>query len=138
MHARAALVGAVITVMGAAPGAHHSWNSVFSESKPLILRGTISKVELVNPHGWIWIDVKNPDGSITKWGIEGGSPNGLVRNGITKDTLKIGEELVVRGYGTRDGSNLVAGVSYTRPDGTEFLLANDGAEAAAKALGNLK
>ena len=83
----------------------------------------------MNPHGWIWIDVKGEDGTVTKWGIEGGSPNGLIRNGITKDSLKIGEELVVRGYGTRDGSNLVAGVSYQRADGKEFWLANDGAEA---------
>ena len=74
--------------------------------------------------------------SITKWGIEGGPPNGLIRNGITKDSLKIGEELIVRGYGTRDGSNLVAGVSYQRADGKEFWLANDGAEATAKARGN--
>jgi hypothetical protein len=93
----------------------------------------------VNPHGWIWIDVKNEDGTVAKWGIEGGSPNGLIRNGITKASLKIGEELIVRGYGSRDGSNLVAGVSYTRAaDGKEFLLGNDGAEAEAKTRGNLK
>src|SRR5262245_39485894 len=79
--------------------AHHSWNTVFSEDKPLVLRGTISKVELVNPHAWIWIDVKAADGMIQKWGIEGGPPNGLIRNGITKDSLKIGEELIVHGYG---------------------------------------
>ena len=91
-------------------GAHHSWNTVFSEDKPLVLKGTVAKVELVNPHGWIWLDVKSPDGTVTKWGIEGGPPNGLIRNGITKETLKVGEELIVRGYGSRDGSNLVAGV----------------------------
>ena len=132
-----AFVGALIALAGASVGAHHSWNQVFSEDKPLVLRGTISKVELVNPHGWIWIDVKGDDGAVKKWGIEGGSPNGLIRNGITKDSLKIGEELTVRGYGSRDGSNLVAGVSYTRADGRELWLANDGAEAAAKAKGNL-
>ena len=133
----ALLAGVLVALAGASVGAHHSWNQVFSEDKPLVLRGTISKVELVNPHGWIWIDVKGEDGTVTKWGIEGGSPNGLIRNGITKDSLKLGEELVVRGYGTRDGSNLVAGVSYQRADGKELWLANDGAEAAAKAKGNL-
>jgi hypothetical protein len=132
------VVGVLTILASASAGAHHSWNSVFSEDKPLVLHGTLSKVELVNPHGWLWIDVKNEDGTVTKWGIEGGSPNGLIRNGITKDSLKLGEELIVRGYGTRDGANLVAGVSYTRADGKEFLLANDGAEAAAKAKGNLK
>ena len=133
-----AVVGVLVIVSGLPLSSHHSWNTVFSEDKPLVLRGTLSKVELVNPHGWIWIDVKGPDGTVTKWGIEGGPPNGLIRNGITKDTLKVGEELVVRGYGSRDGSNLVAGVKYERADGKEFFLANDGAEATAKARGNLK
>jgi len=133
-----AVVGVLATLSGLPVGAHHSWNTVFSEDKPLVLRGTLAKVELVNPHSWIWLDVKGPDGTSTKWGIEGGPPNGLIRNGITKDTLKVGEELVVRGYGSRDGSNLVAGVKYERADGKEFFLANDGAEATAKARGNLK
>ena len=141
MQARAVVVvvGVAVVLTQTWAGAHHSWNTVFSEDRPLVLRGTISKVELVNPHAWIWIDVKSEDGTITKWGIEGGPPNGLIRNGITKDSLKIGEELVVHGYGPRDEStNQVAGVKYERADGTEFWLANDGAEATAKARGNLK
>jgi hypothetical protein len=140
MQARALLViaGALAVVSGTSVAAHHAWNTVFSEDKPLVLKGTVAKVELVNPHGWIWIDVKNADGTVTKWGIEGGPPNGLIRNGITKDSLKVGEELTVRGYGTRDGSNLVAGVQYERADGKAFFLANEGAEATAKARGNLK
>jgi uncharacterized protein DUF6152 len=133
------LTGVMVILSAIAAGAHHSWNTVFSESKPLVLRGTLAKVELVNPHAWIWIDVKAADGTITKWGIEGGPPNGLIRNGITKDTLKVGEELVVHGYGPRDETtNQVAGVKYERADGKEFWLANEGAEATAKALGNLK
>ena len=135
---RAAIAAVVVMIGTASIGAHHAWNTVFSEDKPLVLKGTVAKVELVNPHGWIWIDVKNPDGSSTKWGIEGGPPNGLIRNGITKDSLKIGEELTVRGYGSRDGSNLLAGVQYERADGKAFFLANEGAEATAKARGNLK
>ena len=140
MQARAILVmtGVLAALSGASLAAHHSWNTVFSEDKPLVLKGTVAKVELVNPHGWIWIDVKNADGTVTKWGIEGGPPNGLIRNGITKDSLKIGEELTVRGYGSRDGSNLLAGVQYERADGKAFFLANEGAEATAKARGNLK
>lgn len=134
----AALAAVLVALSGALIGAHHSWNTVFSEDKPLILRGTLLKVEFVNPHGWIWIEVKGADGAVTKWGIEGGPPNGLIRNGITKDTLKVGEELVVHGYGSRDGSNVVAGVKYERADGKEFFLANEGAEATAKARGNLK
>ena len=133
------LIAVVVVVSGIRVSAHHSWNTVFSEDRPLVLRGTISKVELVNPHAWIWLDVKGEDGVVTKWGIEGGPPNGLIRNGITKDSLTIGEELIVHGYGPRDGStNQVAGVKYERADGKEFWLANEGAEATAKARGNLK
>jgi len=141
MQARCApvLLGVLITAGAAAMSAHHSWNTVFSEDKPLVLRGTISKVELVNPHAWIWLDVKGADGAIQKWGIEGGPPNGLIRNGITKDSLKIGEELIVHGYGARDEATFqVAGVKYEKADGQEFWLANEGAEATAKARGNLK
>jgi hypothetical protein len=140
MQARAFVVvtGVIAALGGSVASAHHSWNTVFSEDKPLILKGTVAKVELVNPHGWIWIEVKNADGTVTKWGIEGGPPNGLIRNGITKDSLMVGEELTVRGYGSRDGSNLLAGVQYERADGKAFFLANEGAEATAKARGNLK
>jgi hypothetical protein len=135
---RAVMVAAAVILGTATITAHHAWNTVFSEDKPLVLKGTVAKVELVNPHGWIWIDVKNPDGTSTKWGIEGGPPNGLIRNGITKDSLTVGEELTVRGYGSRDGSNLLAGVQYERADGKAFFLANEGAEATARARGNLK
>ena len=135
----AVYIGVMLLLAAATARAHHSWNTVFSEDKPLVLRGAISKVELVNPHAWIWIDVKAADGTIQKWGIEGGPPNGLIRNGITKDSLKIGEELIVHGYGARDETMFqVAGVKYERADGKEFFLANEGAEATAKARGNLK
>ena len=133
------LIGVALALGVTTARAHHSWNTVFSEDKPLLLRGTISKVELVNPHAWIWIDVKAADGMVQKWGIEGGPPNGLIRNGITKDSLKIGEELIVHGYGARDDTTFqVAGVKYEKADGQEFWLANEGAEATAKAKGNLK
>src|SRR6185436_11260926 len=113
------LIGVILALAATTARAHHSWNTVFSEDKPLVLRGTISKVELVNPHAWIWIDVTAADG--------------------TKDSLKIGEELVVHGYGARDETTFqVAGVKYEKADGQEFWLANEGAEATAKARGNLK
>ena len=119
--------------------AHHAFGGEFDANRPILLKGTVGKVELVNPHAWIWIDVKGDDGTIQKWGIEGGPPNGLIRNGVTKDSLKIGEELIVHGYGARDAATFqVAGVKYERADGQEFWLANEGAEATAKARGNLK
>ena len=128
----------IVTLGAVQVGAHHSWNTVFSEDKPLVLRGTLAKVELVNPHGWIWIEVKGADGTVSRWGIVCGPPNFLCRTGITKVTLILGEYLLVRGSGARDGSNLLAGVKYERADGKEFWLGNDGAEALAKARGDLK
>ena len=69
--------------------AHHSFAAAFDENHPINLQGTVTKVELVNPHAWIWIDVKGPDGMVTNWGIEGGPPTNLLRNGITKTSLAI-------------------------------------------------
>ena len=139
MRARLGVVVAVVVVLGgAALQAHHTWVSVFSEDKPIVLRGTLAKVELVNPHSWIYIDVKNEDGSVSRWAVEGGPPNGLVRRGVTKASFTVGEALTVYGYGARDNSNQVAGVKFERGDGKEFFLANDGVEAVAKSKGNLK
>lgn len=135
---RAAAVVGVMALAGISAQAHHSWTAVFDEDKPMVVTGTLTKVEFVNPHGWIWIDVKSPDGTVVSYGVEGGAPNGLIRNGVTKNSMKLGETLTVRGYGARDGSNLIAGVSYTKADGSQFFLANEGAESAAKAKGNLK
>jgi hypothetical protein len=118
--------------------AHHTWVSVFSEEKPVVLRGTLAKVELVNPHSWIYVDVKNPDGTVSRWAVEGGPPNGLVRNGVTKASFTVGEPIVVYGYGARDNSNQVAGVKFERTDGKQFFLANDGVQAVAESRGNLK
>ena len=130
---------AVFVLLAAATaGAHHAWNITFTEEKPVVIKGTLAKVDLVNPHSWFWIDAKNKDGSVTHWAIEGGPPNGLIRNGINKETLKLGEELTVYGYGARDGSNQMAGVRYQRADGTEYGLANLSVEAVAKEKGNLK
>src|ERR1700686_4017641 len=103
----AAYIGITIGMTPVPLSAHHSWTGVFTEDKPITLIGTLTKVELVNPHGWIWIDVKSTDGTVTNWGIEGGAPNSLIRHGVTKNTLKIGEKLTVNGYQARDGSNLV-------------------------------
>jgi hypothetical protein len=129
----------VVLVSASVPlAAHHSWIAFYTDDKPMVLRGALAKVELVNPHGWLWVDVKNADGTTTRWGIEGGSLDGLARNGITKGLLTPGETLTVHGYGARNGSNLIAGVRFERADGSQFSLANEGAEAAAKARGNLQ
>lgn len=94
-------------------GAHHAFAAEFDASKPLILKGTVEKWELVNPHSWIHLNVKNPDGSVTKWMVEGGSPNSLFRLGFTKESLPKGTEIVVDGYQAKDGANRAVGKDLT-------------------------
>jgi hypothetical protein len=86
-----AAVGVIGLTLAVVPlRAHHAFTSEFDASKPVKLRGTVTKVELINPHSWIHIDVKGPDGTVTNWAIEGGTPNTLFRLGVTKDSLAIG------------------------------------------------
>src|SRR5580693_1723846 len=97
--------------------AHHAFAAEFDEKRPLKLQGTVTKWELVNPHSWIHIDVKDADGKVTNWMVEGGSPNALFRLGFTKDALPPGTEIVVDGYQAKDGSNRAVGKDLTFPDG---------------------
>ena len=85
--------------------AHHAFAAEFDVNKPLILKGTVTKMEWINPHAWIHIDVKNADGTTTSWMIECGSPNTLFRKGFTKDSLPAGAEIMVDGYMAKDGGN---------------------------------
>jgi hypothetical protein len=97
--------------------AHHAFASSFDVNLPLELRGTVSKVELINPHSWIHIDVVNEEGVSETWRIEGGSPNALFRNGITKNSIPVGSELLITGYGARDGTLRAVGATITFADG---------------------
>jgi len=111
----------VLAVAGSA-WAHHAFATEFNSNRPVLLRGTVSKVEFINPHSWIHIDVENEDGTVTTWMIEGGSPNALLRRGIDRNTLPIGAEIVVDGYGSRDGGNKAVGVDVKHADGRELFL----------------
>jgi hypothetical protein len=126
------LVGlaAVSLALAAAPlYAHHAFSSEFDADKPLQLAGTVSKVEWVNPHAWIHIDVKKPDGQVEEWMIEGGTPNTLMRRGVSRDTLKIGTEVRISGYQAKDGSNRANGRDITYPDGRKLFLGSTGTGA---------
>jgi Family of unknown function (DUF6152) len=102
--------------------AHHSFAAEFDLEKPVELQGKVTKVEFMNPHSWIHIDVKNAKGEIEKWEIEGGTPNTLFRKGINQNTLAIGTEIVVEGYQSRDGANRASGRNLTLTDGRKLFI----------------
>ena len=106
--------------------AHHSFAGEFDVEKPVKLQGTITRVEWINPHAWIHIDVKKPDGTVESWAIEGGTPNTLYRRGITRDSVKAGMVINVDGYLARDGSNKANGRDLTLPNGQKLFLSGGG------------
>ncbi len=108
--------------------AHHSFAAEFDVTKPVKLVGTVTKMEWINPHSWIHMDVKNPDGTVTSWMIEGGSPNALLRRGFTKHSLEAGTQIVVEGYQAKDGANRANGRDLTFPDGKRLFIGTDAGE----------
>jgi uncharacterized protein DUF6152 len=112
--------------------AHHAFASEFDVDKPIDLRGTVTKVELINPHSWIHIDVKDASGTTTSWMIEGGSPNSLLKRGVTKNTIPVGAELVIGGYQARDGSNKAVGRTITFADGKALFFGSTPAAAESQ------
>jgi len=109
--------------------AHHSFAAEYDAKKPITLKGTVTKVEWVNPHGWIYIDVKAPNGKVANWAVEAGSPQVLARRGLKKNFLPIGAEVVITGYQARDGSNTANGSSVKFPDGRDIFFGSQGADA---------
>jgi len=117
------MLGLAGLLMAAAPTwAHHAFAAEFDAQKPVKLRGTVAKVEFINPHSWIHIDVKDADGKVTRWMVEGGSPNALFRRGVTKDALPQGTEISVDGYQAKDGSNRANGRDITFADGRKLFV----------------
>jgi len=130
------LVGVVVAVgllLVAVPVmAHHSFAAAFDENKPINLSGTVTKVELVNPHSWIWIDVKGADGKTVNWGIEGGPPTNLFRNGITKTSLPVGTEIKLFGYQAKSGESKGVGVFVEYTDGKKVFMGGSAPGANGK------
>jgi hypothetical protein len=112
--------------------AHHAFAAEFDSKKPVKLRGTVTKMEWINPHAWIHIDVKKADGTVEEWMIEAGTPNTLLRRGFTKDSLKAGTEVVVDGYQSKDGSLRANGRDITLPNGQTLFLGSSSPDAPDK------
>ncbi len=109
--------------------AHHAFAAEFDAKKPVKLKGTVTKMEWINPHAWIHIDVKKPDGTVDEWMIEAGTPNTLLRRGFTKDSLKAGTEVLVDGYQSKDGSLRANGRDITLPNGQTLFLGSNTPDA---------
>jgi len=124
------IAAAGLLLAGVPAWAHHAFAAEFDAKKPVKLTGKVTKMEWINPHAWIHIDVKNTDGSVTNWMVEGGTPNTLFRRGFTKDSLAVGTEVIVDGYQAKDGSNRANGRDITFTDGRKLFLANNGTEGA--------
>jgi len=119
-----------LLVLAAAPAsAHHAFAAEFDAKKPIKLQGTVTKMEWINPHAWIHIDVKKTDGTVEEWMIEAGTPNTLLRRGLTRDSLKKGTEIVVDGYQSKDGSLRANGRDVTLPDGKTLFLGSSAPDA---------
>ena len=124
------MLGLVGLLMAAAPAwAHHAFAAEFDAQKPVKLRGTVAKVEFINPHSWIHMDVKAPDGTVENWMVEGGTPNALVRRGFSKNSLLPGTIIVVDGFRSKDGKLKANGRDVTFPDGRKLFLGSSGTGA---------
>lgn len=115
------MIGAGCIAAATAADAHHAFSTEFDVDRPVALQGKVTRVELINPHSWIHIEVVAGNGESTIWMIEGGSPNALVRRGVTKASIPIGADLIVNGYQARDGTNKAVGRDLTFADGTALF-----------------
>jgi hypothetical protein len=132
-----AVIGVWFLVAAVPAMAHHAFSAAFDETKPINLQGKVTKVELVNPHAWIWIDVTGKDGKVVNWGIEGGPPSNLFRNGITKASLPVGTQIKLFGYQAKSGEPKGVGVFVEYLDGRKVFMGGSapGASGPAAAPG---
>jgi hypothetical protein len=125
IRAKVVALGVNLSVLSTIPvtiSAHHSFASEFDAAKSMTLKGTVTKVERTNPHGWIYLDVKPPDGKVEQWAIETGSPAALTKQGIRRDSVPLGLEVIIKCYRAKNGSRTANGDSIALPDGRTLSL----------------
>ena len=120
------VTGALLAAFSAPSSAHHAFAANFDANKPIRFEAVITKMEWINPHVWIHVDAKMPDGSVEQWMIEAGSPSMLFRQGLNKNSITAGMEVIVEGYQARNGSRRANGRDITLPDGSNLFLSGAG------------
>jgi hypothetical protein len=123
---------AAVLLAGSTTSAHHSFAAEYDAQKPIELKGEVLRIDFVNPHGWLYISVKERNGKAVTWNVEMGSPNSLIRRGFNKNTIPKGTVVVVNGYRAKDGSRTVNGTNVTLPDGRRLFTGSPGTGAPAK------
>jgi hypothetical protein len=123
-------IGAAGSLLAAVPAfAHHAFAAEYDLNQPVVLKGTLTKVDWVNPHGWIFVDVKDENGKVQNWAVEFGSPNAMLRRGLRRTDFPAGIEVIVKGYRAKDSTLTVNGTSVKLPDGRNLLVGSSGTGA---------
>ena len=125
----AAITGIALALWAVPVWTHHAFAAEFDVNRPVTLEGTLARWERINPHSWFHIDVVGPDGEVVRWAVEGGSPNQLIRNGVTQYTVPIGTVLIVEGYQSKDRTNRAVGRNFILADGSRLFLGGSAAGA---------
>lgn len=110
-----------LVAMAGTSSAHHAFSAEFDANAPVEFKGTVTKMEWINPHSWIHVEVVNEDGEVEQWMVEGGAPNAILRRGFTADSLKAGTVILVEGFRARDGSNRANGRDISFEDGSKLF-----------------